>query len=124
MRGTRGYWDAASPRHWGAEHASPLRTVAYQIIIFTMKATRITATELARSLSDVLNRVKYQGERFVVERGGEPVAEISGPPRTKAVTLHDLVSRLSDLPPADEDFAGDLARIRAGQGEARNPWPS
>ena len=33
--------------------------------------TRITPTELARSLSDVLNRVRYRGERFRIERNGE-----------------------------------------------------
>ena len=38
--------------------------------------TKITATDLAKSLSDVLNRVRYRGERFLVERNGEPVAAV------------------------------------------------
>ena len=33
-------------------------------------ATRITATELARGLSDILNRVQYHNEQFVIERNG------------------------------------------------------
>jgi prevent-host-death family protein len=39
-------------------------------------ATRITATELARNLSDVLNRVRYRGESFEIVRNGEIVAEL------------------------------------------------
>ena len=38
--------------------------------------TRITASELARNLSDILSRVRYRRERFRVERNGEVVAEI------------------------------------------------
>ncbi len=35
-----------------------------------MKELRLSATQLAHSLSDVLNRVQYNGERFTVERNG------------------------------------------------------
>ena len=38
--------------------------------------TMITATTLANNLSDVLDRVKERGERFVVEQNGERVATI------------------------------------------------
>ncbi len=40
------------------------------------KETKLTATQLARSLSDVLNRVQYKGERFIVDRNGRPVATL------------------------------------------------
>ena len=36
--------------------------------------TVVTATELAKNLSDILNRVKYKGERCEVRRNGETVA--------------------------------------------------
>jgi prevent-host-death family protein len=36
--------------------------------------TTISATELSRRMSDILNRVKYGGERFVVQRNGESIA--------------------------------------------------
>jgi antitoxin (DNA-binding transcriptional repressor) of toxin-antitoxin stability system len=84
---------------------------------------RITATELARSLSDVLNRVKYRHEAFVIERSGEAVAELHAPGPAEGPTLRELAARLDGLWP-DGGFAADLARIRAAQGEPRNPWPS
>ena len=39
--------------------------------------TTISATELSRRMSDILNRVKYRGERFVVQRNGESIARTS-----------------------------------------------
>ncbi len=40
----------------------------------------ISATELARRLGDVLGRIRYRSESFIVERNGRPVARI-GPVR-------------------------------------------
>ena len=37
----------------------------------------ISATELARALGDVLARVRYRQESFVVERNGKPIARLS-----------------------------------------------
>jgi prevent-host-death family protein len=36
--------------------------------------TTITATELSTNLSNILNRVRYRGERFTVACNGEPIA--------------------------------------------------
>lgn len=86
--------------------------------------TRITATELAKSLSDILNRVRYRGERFVVERGGEPVATLAPAGRT-AGTLHRLAARLADLPLPGDGFADDLEAAQLSQPkEAAPSWPS
>ena len=41
---------------------------------------RISATELARRLGDILGRIRYRSESFIVERNGKPVAHI-GPVR-------------------------------------------
>jgi len=35
----------------------------------------ISATDLARRLGDVLGKVRYRGDSFIVERKGTPVAE-------------------------------------------------
>lgn len=87
--------------------------------------TTITATQLARSLSDVLSRVHYQGERFVVKRNGETVATLEPPePRTEA-TLRDLVAFVMSQPTPDDTFADDLEAIHAAQPPAEFPeWPS
>ncbi len=83
--------------------------------------TSISATELARRLSDVLSRVHYRGERFAVERGGEVVA-IVGPPAgaIRPITLRELSERLRQIRP-DDRFADDLEAIQAEQPMAEPP---
>ena len=78
---------------------------------------KITATELARSLSDVLSRVHYKGESFVIERNGELVATLEPPDTKPTITLRELLNRLRDrhLLPVDDKFADDLESIQASQ---------
>jgi prevent-host-death family protein len=78
-------------------------------------ATKITATELAKSFSDVLNRVRYRGERFLVERNGEPVATLAPVEPVPAITLSQLVGRLGDVSLPGEGFADDLEAIQSSQ---------
>jgi prevent-host-death family protein len=86
--------------------------------------SKITATELARNLSDVLNRVRYRGERFLVERKGESVATLTPATAMPRVTWHDVVTRLGDLTPPGEGFADDLEAIQACQPPAEfREWP-
>jgi antitoxin (DNA-binding transcriptional repressor) of toxin-antitoxin stability system len=88
-------------------------------------ATTITATELARSLSDILNRVRYRNESFVIQRNGETIATImpSSPPRS--VMLHDALRALGQVEFPGDGFADDLEEIQASQGKADFPdWPS
>ena len=40
-------------------------------------ATNLSATQLARNLSDILNRVRYADEAFVIMRNGEAVATLA-----------------------------------------------
>ena len=82
--------------------------------------TRITATELARSLSDILNRIQYRGERFVVERNGKPIATIN-PSLTSAITWSELLDRLGDLALPGEGFADDLEKIQSAQPTVGRP---
>ena len=42
---------------------------------------RISSTQLARKLGDILGRVRYRGESFVVERNGDPFARLVPGPR-------------------------------------------
>lgn len=86
---------------------------------------KITATELARTLSDVLNRVRYRGERFVVERNGEVIAELGPVTHRPHMTVADLYELLNRLEWPDEDFANDLEDIQANQGQVEfREWPS
>jgi len=88
-------------------------------------ATKITATELARNLSDILNRVRYQGETFSVERNGEVVAELTPSPEAPRVfTVADFRRRFADAY-VPEGFADTLEMIRAEIPPLRPPpeWP-
>ena len=86
--------------------------------------TTITATELARSLSDVLNRVRYRGETFMVERNGEGVALIGPVAARKGRTGRELAKVLGHLR-LPEGFGDDLEAIHSLQGLPTIPeWPS
>ncbi len=80
-------------------------------------ATKITATELARNLSDILNRARYKGESFLIERNGEPLATLE--PAKKAITWKEFVEWWAKNPP-DDKFADDL---EAAVKEMRQPTP-
>ena len=63
----------------------------------------ISATEAARSFSELLDRVCYRGETFVIERGGEPVCEISHV-KPLRFTGADFLTLLHSLPKPDPDY--------------------
>ncbi len=76
---------------------------------------RITATEAARQFSDILNRVKYRGDEFIVERGGEAICRISPAGATSSFTLGDFVQLMESLEPVDPEFARDVQEIVRSQ---------
>jgi antitoxin (DNA-binding transcriptional repressor) of toxin-antitoxin stability system len=89
---------------------------------------RISVTDVIRNFSDYINRIVYRGERFLLIRGGTPVAELSPVPAGRR--LGDLSGLLASLPRVGaeeaEAMAGDLDRLRA-ELEARvlwDPWGS
>ena len=77
--------------------------------------TKITATELSRTLSDILSRVRYRGESFLIERNGEPVATLAPARPLPAITLGEFLARLGDLSLPGEGFADDLETIQSSQ---------
>lgn len=83
---------------------------------------RMTATEAARSFSDVLNRVAA-GEEFEVTRSGAPVAVI-GPPTGRLVSAERFRELMASAPRPDADFADDVRRLRETVDPPVTPWPS
>lgn len=77
--------------------------------------TSITATEAARRFSDLLSRVRYRGESFVIVRNGEDVAKLAAVESRKPVSLRDLVQQLRAARSGDPSFADDLERIQSDQ---------
>jgi antitoxin (DNA-binding transcriptional repressor) of toxin-antitoxin stability system len=86
---------------------------------------KITATELARNLRAVLDRIRESGESYIVERGGQPVVQVSPTPgeQTAEQALADLYRTLS--PEAAAGWLEDARRGRdALDDESRDPWAS
>lgn len=97
---------------------------SHEVVISTTP-TEVSATELAKGLSDILNRVRYRGERFIVLRNGEAVATIGPPGPTEAPTLAELADRLRDVPVPHDGFGDVLAEVKANQPAVKiASWPS
>ncbi len=86
-------------------------------------ATRITSTELDRGLADILNRVAYRGESFIIERGGRELARLEPVGPKLGVTFEEIAERLRGLE-IPEGFADDLEAVRAEEPRLELPeWP-
>jgi hypothetical protein len=84
-------------------------------------ATRIAATRLARGLGDILGRIRYRGESFLVERNGVLVARIGPVGPERPPRLREVVEAWGSVE-ADAQFAHDLAAVGAADTPARDPW--
>jgi prevent-host-death family protein len=82
----------------------------------------MTATDAARSFSEVLNRVAA-GEEVEVTRSGAAVAVIS-PPHTRLMSAERFRELVAGAPPLDGDFAGELRALRAAVEPPAASWPS
>lgn len=87
----------------------------------TSTITKVTATELARNLSDILNRVEYRGEHFIVERNGKAIARLGPPEPRSQPTVRDFLETIERLPRLGPDFADDLEEILAAQSTTEPP---
>lgn len=86
---------------------------------------KITATELARNLRAILDRVRESGEAYIVERGGQPVVQISPTPGEQSAeqALADLYRTLP--PEVAEGWLEDAHRgSEALDDGPRDPWAS
>jgi antitoxin (DNA-binding transcriptional repressor) of toxin-antitoxin stability system len=84
---------------------------------------RVSATEVARNFSRVLDRVVHHGDEFIVERAGEVVCRI-GPVGPQRLTGKEAAELLRSLPKADPDFAVDMRKLWEKQPLTQgSPWP-
>ncbi len=83
---------------------------------------RVTATKASRQFSEILDRVAYQGETFVVERAGRPICEIS-PTASEGIPTRELVNLLRSSPRPDKAYFKTLEKITRKQAPvAPSPW--
>jgi len=93
-------------------------------MIITMAVHRISATEASRSFSELLSRVKYAGEEFLVERGGVPFCRIVAVDRKPCLTIGEL-ARVVAARGIDPGFGDDVEEaIRLGNTPSvpQDPW--
>jgi len=84
---------------------------------------RLSATEVARQFSQVVNRVGA-GEEVEVVRNGVPVVQMS-PVRGRQVVSAARWRELMDGAPAvDQGFEGDVEAGRKAIGPPSPAWPS
>jgi antitoxin (DNA-binding transcriptional repressor) of toxin-antitoxin stability system len=76
--------------------------------------SHISATDAVRSFSELMNRVRYRGESFIVERGGKPICEIL-PARPPQFSGGELAKLLRSLPKPDSQYLAILEDLIAKQ---------
>ena len=84
----------------------------------------ISATALARRLGDVLGRIRYRGESFVIERNGVAVARLIPVGTDQHAPVAEALGRWREAGEPDPEFASTLERIGAADRAPGDPWGS
>lgn len=85
---------------------------------------KLSATELARKVGEVLGRIRYRRDSFVVEKNGEPVARIVPVASPTLPSVKEVLAAWTDAGEPDAAFATDLTRVAASDQAPANPWDS
>ena len=85
---------------------------------------RISATDLARRAGEVLGRVRYRGDSFVVDRNGDPVARITPVAGVSTGTALEFVETWRSAGGREPAYADDLEAVGALDMPAELPWDS
>ncbi len=76
--------------------------------------TAISSTEAVRNFSELLNNIKYRGDRYTVIRGGKPAASlVPVEPARSGATLADLRKIMQTLPHLDSSDTAFEADVMA-----------
>lgn len=97
--------------------------ILHNYVIYGMDI-RVSATYLARRLGDVLGRIRYRGESFLVERNGEPVARVVPLIERPTAELGEVLAGWSAAGPPDPEFARALEAVGAMDRPPEDPWGS
>lgn len=93
-----------------------------------MTTRSITATQLARNFSDLLNQVRYQGLTLEVVRGNEVVACVSPPSVASGFPVAELDRLMASLPRlSDEEsreFLADMHEAMTSLTATPEAWGS
>jgi antitoxin (DNA-binding transcriptional repressor) of toxin-antitoxin stability system len=84
---------------------------------------RLSATEVARSFSTIVNRVGA-GEEIEVVRNGVPVVQMRPATAERTVSAKRWREVIASAPPIDAEFARDVEAAREDFGPPSGAWPS
>ena len=91
-----------------------------------MRDKTISATEAARTFSEVLNQVQYRDASFSIERGKKVVARLVPPALPAGLALGDLNRLFAELPHLDPAEASrwrtEVRTLRRGRGPQVRKW--
>ncbi len=73
---------------------------------------RISATDLARTFGDVLGRVRYRRDSFVIEREGDAVARLVPLPGEAGGSVREAIAAWHSGGEPDPEFAEVLEKVR------------
>lgn len=82
----------------------------------------MTATDAARSFSELLNRVA-SGEEVEITRSGAAVAVIS-PPKGRLISADRFRALIATAPAPDAEYSRDMRAIRESVEPPPDAWPS
>jgi antitoxin (DNA-binding transcriptional repressor) of toxin-antitoxin stability system len=82
----------------------------------------MSATEVARNFSSVINRVGA-GEEIEIVRSGALVAELRPPSQPRGLSGVEWRALIARLPVVDEDFARDIEAARSEVDPPVGRWP-
>ena len=85
---------------------------------------KISATELARKLGDVLGRVRYRGDSFLVERSGVVVARLIPVAGAGTASVREALAAWRSVGNPDPEFADLLERVGASDRPPDDAWGS
>ena len=84
----------------------------------------VSATELARNLGDILGRVRFRNDEFVIERNGEAVARIVPVTGGSATSVGEAFRAWLAAGDPEPAFANDLEQVGASDVPPADPWDS
>ena len=88
----------------------------------------ISATEAVRRFSDLLDTIRFRGDRYTILRGGKPVATlapvVTAPHEKTLAELREILKRIPSLGKDAAAFERDLRKLAARQPHlpANRPW--
>jgi antitoxin (DNA-binding transcriptional repressor) of toxin-antitoxin stability system len=101
--------------------SEPVYNVKYDYHILQEESMQsaISSTEVVRNFSELLNNIKYRGDRYTVIRGGKPAASLVPVEQISSgailADLRKIVQAFPHLDRSDTSFASDIIVAASSQ---------